>query len=95
MELRCGAAGLIIAARTEWEPETEWADALQGEWTMKAVVNADTCIGCGLCAETCPAVFAMEGSVAKPIVESVPADAQAACREAAEACPVEAIVLDA
>lgn len=58
---------------------------------MKAIVDEAKCIGCGLCADTCPAVFRMEGDVAKVVVAEVPADAEAACREAAASCPVEAI----
>lgn len=30
---------------------------------MKAIVN-EGCIGCGLCASTCPAVFTLEDGVA-------------------------------
>jgi ferredoxin len=58
---------------------------------MKAVVDQEACVGCGLCADTCPEVFEMEGSAAKVIVETVPEDAVESCREAASACPVEAI----
>ncbi len=60
---------------------------------MKASVDPDKCIGCGLCAETCPAVFELtdDKAVAKP--GDVPAEAEDACREAAEQCPVEAIEL--
>lgn len=58
---------------------------------MKARVDEDACIGCGLCAGTCDAVFEMEGEKAKVIAEPVPAGAEDACRDAAEACPVEAI----
>ncbi|VGO23397.1 ferredoxin [Pontiella sulfatireligans] len=58
---------------------------------MKATVDKDSCIGCGVCVQICDAVFEMDGDVARAKVEPVPAEAEAACREAAEACPVEAI----
>lgn len=58
---------------------------------MKAIVDVDLCTGCGLCVDTCPAVFEMDDAVAKVLVESVPANAQVNCREAADNCPVEAI----
>ncbi len=62
---------------------------------MKASVD-DSCIACGLCVEVCPEVFELpEGAdVAKVIVDEVPADAKASCREAADGCPVEAIHLE-
>lgn len=49
------------------------------------------CIGCGLCASTCPAVFEMDADgLAKVAVQPGPAEEQAA-REAAENCPVQVI----
>lgn len=62
---------------------------------MKARVDQETCIGCGICAEICPAVFAMtDDDLARVKAEPVPADAEADCREAAENCPVEAITIE-
>lgn len=58
---------------------------------MKAIVDVNLCTGCGLCVDTCPAVFEMDDAVARVLVESVPANAQDNCREAADNCPVEAI----
>ena len=61
---------------------------------MKAKVDEETCVGCGLCAETCPAVFEMADNIAKVIVDEIPDDAADSCKEAAQDCPVEAITLE-
>jgi len=61
---------------------------------MKAVVDAETCVGCGLCADGCPAVFEMNDDVAKVIVAEIPAGAAEDAKEAAESCPVDAIAIE-
>ena len=61
---------------------------------MKATVDEETCIGCGLCAETCPEVFEMNDDKARAKVDEVPEDLAESCREAAESCPVEAIQIE-
>lgn len=62
---------------------------------MKATVDRDTCSGCGLCPEICPAVFEMDDEeIATVKTESVPPGEEDACREAAESCPVEAISIE-
>ncbi len=61
---------------------------------MRAIVDEETCIGCGLCAETCPEVFEMSDDKALVKVDEVPEHAMEACKEAVENCPVEAIQME-
>jgi ferredoxin len=58
---------------------------------MKAIVDPDICIGCGLCVEICPDVFEMPDTLAIVKVDPVPATDEEDCRDAAEQCPVDAI----
>jgi ferredoxin len=60
---------------------------------MKATIIEDKCIGCGMCSVLCPEVFEMEDAVATVRVNPVPEGAKDECTEAAESCPVQAIVV--
>jgi ferredoxin len=60
---------------------------------MKARVD-DSCTACGLCVETCPQVFQMGDEKAQVIVEEVPAQYEDAAQQAADECPVEAIIIE-
>lgn len=62
---------------------------------MKANVNKDDCIACGLCEDICPEVFKMDDEgIAVVIVDSVPAEAEASAKEAEESCPTDAIIIE-
>ncbi len=61
---------------------------------MKAAIDEDACIGCGLCVDTCPEVFDMPDEKAVMKVEEVPEKEQDKCKEAAENCPVDAIKIE-
>ena len=62
---------------------------------MKVKVDVEKCSSCGLCAESCPDVFEMgDDDIAKVKVETVPADGEAAMKEAVENCPTEAIIVE-
>lgn len=62
---------------------------------MKAIVDEDLCIGCGLCAEICPEVFEMsDDMIAKVIVDIISEELQESAKDATESCPVDAIRLE-
>ena len=60
---------------------------------MKVRVE-DTCTACGLCVDTCPQVFQMGDEMAEVIVDEVPAEFEDAAQQAADECPVNAIIVE-
>ena len=60
---------------------------------MKVKIE-DTCTACGLCVDTCPEVFELGDEMAQVIVDEVPEKSEDAVQEAAEECPVEAIIVE-
>lgn len=61
---------------------------------MKAHIDRDGCISCGLCIDTCPEVFAMgDDGVAEVIADDVPEEAEDSAVEAQEGCPVDVIMV--
>ena len=59
---------------------------------MKATVN-ENCIGCGLCAGTCPEVFTM-GDDGLAHGGDVPGGSLDSAQEARDGCPVSAISIE-
>ena len=60
---------------------------------MKVTIDADACIGCGLCVSICPEAYKMEDDKAVVSSPAVPKGAEDTCKKAAEDCPVTAIVV--
>ena len=58
---------------------------------MKAIVNQDTCIGCGLCISTVPEVFEVNADGTAEVCGHTTDENRAAVQEAIDACPVQAI----
>ncbi|MBV1817892.1 ferredoxin [Anaerosalibacter bizertensis] len=62
---------------------------------MKAQVDKDTCIGCGLCPSICPEVFEMDDDgKAVAYNEDVLEGLSDSAKEAEESCPVAAIIVE-
>lgn len=62
---------------------------------MKAKVDPDICVGTGSCVSICPQVFQLgDEGVAVVQEDPIPEDIEDEVREAADACPVDAITLD-
>jgi len=58
---------------------------------MRAFVDQDQCIGCGLCAGIAPEVFQMNAADKAAVVADTTAENRGAVAEAIEGCPVGAI----
>ncbi|MFH1245901.1 MAG: ferredoxin [Candidatus Omnitrophota bacterium] len=61
---------------------------------MRVKVNADLCVGCGLCVDISPDVFIIKGDKAVVKGNPVPEEAGDSCRQAKQDCPVEAIAVE-
>lgn len=55
-------------------------------------IDAELCVGCGTCEDTCPDVFKLDDDGLARVIGAT-ACSECECREAAEACPEEAITL--
>jgi len=53
----------------------------------------DSCIGCGLCEQTCPEVFEVQDDGLAHVKDDADCEEAGCCEEAAEQCPVDAITV--
>jgi len=61
---------------------------------MKATIDREGCISCGLCASTCPEVFQMaDDGRAEVCADPVPESVEDAAAEVRDNCPVSVIVI--
>jgi ferredoxin len=64
---------------------------------MKVVIDKNICTGCGTCVAICPEIFELQDDLAVNMLgenKELPVDYETVCRQAAEACPVEAITIE-
>ena len=66
---------------------------LRKGFEMKVRIE-DTCTSYGLCTDACPDVFEMGSDIAQVSVDEVPAEFEEAVQQAADECPVEAIIVE-
>ena len=59
---------------------------------MAVIVDAEKCIGCGLCASMCPEVFEMKDDGKAHIKDDKACD-KCDCKDVVSSCPTQAIVL--
>lgn len=80
-----------VPIETDVEESSPIMDSERKE-EMKATVDSDKCIGCGICEGIVPEVFSLLNEpYAEVLLDPVPEEYQEATREAAEECPEEAI----
>ncbi|MDW5298962.1 MAG: ferredoxin [Sedimentibacter sp.] len=62
---------------------------------MKAIVDRDACISCGLCESICPGVFKLDDeNISTVIVDPVPEEFEDCAVESKETCPTNAIIIE-
>jgi ferredoxin len=62
---------------------------------MKAKIDRNGCIACGICWDICPEVFRMaEDGLAEVYVDVIPESFEESAKEACNSCPVSVITVE-
>ncbi|WP_313163112.1 ferredoxin [Sedimentibacter sp.] len=62
---------------------------------MKAIVDRDACISCGLCVSLCPEVFELDDeSISVVIQDPVALENEDCAKESEDSCPTSAILCE-
>ena len=62
---------------------------------MRAEIDQDLCIACGLCTGICQDVFsACANGTVHAMHGTIPAESEDTAREAAKSCPTDAIIIE-
>lgn len=61
---------------------------------MKATIDRDGCIGCSVCADTCPEVFRMADDGLAEVCGDITEENASEAKEAADNCPVTVITVE-
>lgn len=61
---------------------------------MKAMIDRSGCIGCGVCADTCPEVFCIADDGLAQVCGEVSAKNEDAAKDAEQSCPVAVITVE-
>jgi ferredoxin len=62
--------------------------------SLRASVNKNSCIGCGICTEICPAVFELDPmGLSEAMVAAIDPSLGSTLRQASESCPTNAITI--
>lgn len=68
---------------------------MKGDKKMKAKIDRNGCIACGMCWEICPEVFRMaDDGLAEVYVDDIPEPFEESAKEACDSCPVSVITVE-
>ena len=61
---------------------------------IKAIIDRDGCIACGLCVEACPEVFYMADDGLADVKSEITDETRQTASEARDSCPVSVISIE-